>query len=203
MFIFRLFLSFVKHFWLPDCLVVSHSGVIAVLILTYLMCIPKIFLWIGEIFPIFISFITPKQKRCRQIPIKTAQIDSSMNAYRKETPDKQKSAFFIPEKTIWGRIKRNQKRSSRDYLQPGERSADSAHTLMLSATLPLNLCYKTPYQIVPYGAFFHGHTPSVSPFAWQSNKAILFYFTPNSKVKFKLTVSDSFSTNVDRPSSCH
>ena len=105
MFIFRLFLSFVKHFWLPDCLVVSHSGVIAVLILTYLTCIPKIFLWIGEIFPIFISFITPKQKRCRQIPIKTAQIDSSMNAYRKETPDKQKSAFFIPERPSEARLK--------------------------------------------------------------------------------------------------
>ena len=58
------------------------------LILTYLTCTPKIFLWIGETFPIFISFITPKHKRCTQIPKKTAHIDFIMDAYRNETLDK-------------------------------------------------------------------------------------------------------------------
>ena len=43
MFITRAFLSFVKHFWLPDCLIMSHTEAIALLILTYLICIPKIF----------------------------------------------------------------------------------------------------------------------------------------------------------------
>ena len=33
---------------------------------------------------------------------------------------------------------------------------------------------------VPGTHSFRGQEPTVSPFAWQSNKAILFYFTQNS-----------------------
>ena len=36
-----------------------------------------------------------------------------------------------------------------DYLRPDERSANPAHTLILSATPLLNHCYKPPHQILP------------------------------------------------------
>ena len=46
----------------------------------------------------------------------------------------------------------------------------------LSATLPLNHCYKTPHQIPPgWDTQFWGHEPAVAPFAWQSNR--LFFST--------------------------
>ena len=43
-----------------------------------------------------------------------------------------------------------------------------------------------------WGHMVWGHSPTVFPFAWKSNKAILFYFTQNSVSKFW------FTTNVPR-----
>ena len=84
-----------------------------------------------------------------------------------------------------------QKRPSEDRLK-GTREAhqeitwnqikgvQALHTL-LSAIPPLNHGYKTPYQILLGGTHsFWGQEPAVSPFAWQSNKAILLYFIQNS-----------------------
>ena len=52
----------------------------------------------------------------------------------------------------------------------------SLHTLNLSAIWPLNYCYKT-HQILLCGtAQFLGQKPTLSPFAWQNNKTMLFYF---------------------------
>ena len=46
----------------------------------------------------------------------------------------------------------------------------------LLATPPLNHSYDTPHQSLQVGTYsFWGHEPTVSPFAWQSNKAILFH----------------------------
>ena len=54
-------------------------------------------------------------------------------------------------------------------------------TLILSETPPLNHCYKTLIKSSPVGTHsFSRQEPYVFPFAWQSNKAILFYFTQNS-----------------------
>ena len=51
----------------------------------------------------------------------------------------------------------------------------------LSATPPLNHCSKPPHQIPPvWDTQFLGREPTVSPFARQSNKTILFYFTQKS-----------------------
>ena len=63
------------------------------------------------------------------------------------------------------------------------RSAGLAHTSILSTTLPLNYCYET-IAIAPNPprvgiTVFKGKSPTVSAFAWQSNKAILFYFMQN------------------------
>ena len=65
----------------------------------------------------------------------------------------------------------------------------------LSATLPLNHHSKTPHQIPPR----LGHTilrasePRV-PFAWQNNKAILFYFSQNSVSRIQFSTSLQRST---------
>ena len=68
----------------------------------------------------------------------------------------------------------------------------------LPSTLPLNLCYKTPHQIPPgWDTQFWGHEPAVSFFAWQGNKAILFYFTQNS------TSEIQFNTSAQRPNFQH
>ena len=63
----------------------------------------------------------------------------------------------------------------------------SWHTLILISKPPLNHCYKTPHQIphLSHAAglghvVLQGTSPLCPPFAWQSNKAILFYFTQNS-----------------------
>ena len=54
-------------------------------------------------------------------------------------------------------------------------------TLILSETPPLNHCSKTLIKSSRVGTHsFSRQKPRVSPFAWQSNKAILFYFTQNS-----------------------
>ena len=51
----------------------------------------------------------------------------------------------------------------------------------LSATPLLNHFCKTPHQVLPSrGDSFLGHESTMSPFAWQSNKFILFYSTQNS-----------------------
>ena len=71
--IIRVFLTFVQRFWLPDCLIISNCSSD----LNKSNIHPKdLPFWIGEIFPMFISFITPKHKRRRQSPMKTAQTDS-------------------------------------------------------------------------------------------------------------------------------
>ena len=44
----------------------------------------------------------------------------------------------------------------------------------------LNNCYKTFHYLPQMGdRCFWGHEATVFPFAWQSNKALLFYFTQN------------------------
>ena len=54
----------------------------------------------------------------------------------------------------------------------------------LEAALPLNHCCKTPHQIsLAQDIQFMRQDPALSPFVWQSNKAILFYFTQNSVSK--------------------
>ena len=62
--------------------------------------------------------------------------------------------------------------------------------------IPLNCCYKTRHQIPPgWGTHgFSGQEPNVSPFAWQSNEAILFYFTLNSVSEIRS------GTGAQRPS---
>ena len=66
-------------------------------------------------------------------------------------------------------------------------TGDPAHTLILSETPPLIYCYKNPHQF--FGVEIHSflrQRPGVSPFAWQWNKTIPFYFTHNpvSKISF-------------------
>ena len=72
----------------------------------------------------------------------------------------------------------------------------------LSATLLLNLCYKTPHQIPPDPKLgtdiFWGHEPAVSPFAWQRIKLLFSTFTQN------FIVSETpFGTSEQRLSSWH
>ena len=73
----------------------------------------------------------------------------------------------------------------------------SLHTLILPATPPLNHRYKTHQTVLGWDTQFQGQEPAMAPSAWQSNKAILFYFTqdPVSKVQF--------STGAQRPGSQH
>ena len=70
------------------------------------------------------------------------------------------------QETTWGQIK----------------GIQALHTpWSLSATPALTQCYKTPHQISLGWDSVWGHEPTVSSFiAWQSNKAILFYFPQNS-----------------------
>ena len=60
------------------------------------------------------------------------------------------------------------------------KGTEALHTpWSLSAIPPLNHYYKT-HQILPDGTqLLNLHDPSVSPFAWQTNKAIIFSFTQN------------------------
>ena len=51
-------------------------------------------------------------------------------------------AILIPEKRTHFDGLENQRSSSEDHLRPGKRNAGPAHTLILSATPPLNCCYK-------------------------------------------------------------
>ena len=72
-------------------------------------------------------------------------------------------------------------------------------TLILSATPPLNHCYKLLNKSSRVGT--HGFSGrgqlTVSLFAWQSNKAIHFYSTQNSVSEIR------FVTGAQRPSFRH
>ena len=99
-------------------------------------------------------------------------------------PNKWKtSAFFMPEKTSWGQIKRR---------------TGPAHILILSENLPLTYDYKTPHHILPgWDTQLLGQEPTVCPFDWQSNKALLCYFTQHSLSEVH------FDTSAQRPSFWH
>ena len=56
--------------------------------------------------------------------------------------------FSHQRKTTWDYIKGTRETHPEDYLRPDQRSAGPAHTLISSATPPLNCCYKTPHQIL-------------------------------------------------------
>ena len=87
------------------------------------------------------------------------------------------------QETIWGQIK-------------GCRPC--THPDPLSATPPLKHCYKTPHQIpLGWDTQFLRHEPTVTPFAWQSSKATLFYFTQKSVSEIP------FGTGAQRPSFRH
>ena len=73
------------------------------------------------------------------------------------------------------------------------RRAGPARTLILSETPPLNHCYKPSSNPPGLGHIvFPRQEPIVPPFAWQSNKAILLYFTQNSVSEI------SFGTGVQK-----
>ena len=96
------------------------------------------------------------------------------------------------KKTIWGQLRNH--RNPSDYLRP-DWSAGPVHTwsLILPATPPLNSGYKTAHQIL------HHWDPQFSrqdPFAWQSNKAILFYFIPLKKCLWQASLSVHFSNSI-------
>ena len=56
--------------------------------------------------------------------------------------------------------------------------------------LSLNHCYKTSHYSLQVGTdSFSRQEPAVSPIAWQSNKAILFYFAQNSVSKIQFSTS--------------
>ena len=105
------------------------------------------------------------------------------------------------QETTWGQIKGTTE-AHQDITWGQIKGRQALHTpWSLSATPPLNHCYKTPHQIPPTPMFgthnFEGQEVAVSPFAWQSNKAILFYFTWNSASKIW------FSTDAQRLSFRH
>ena len=76
---------------------------------------------------------------------------------------------------------RNHRNSSEDHLRSDERSAGPAHTLILISNPALESLLESASSNPPrVGTHsFSGHEPTVSPhpFAWQSNKGILFYCT--------------------------
>ena len=57
---------------------------------------------------------------------------------------------------------------------------------------------KLPTILSKWGHSFSRQEPTVSPFAWQSNKAILFYFTQNSvsKIQFHTRVQRSWAFDI-------
>ena len=71
--------------------------------------------------------------------------------------------------------------------RPPEARLQALHTLILSATPPLCHCLTTPHQ-VPQGwdTGVRDRSPLCLPSVWQSNKAILFYFTQNSDSEVQL-----------------
>ena len=65
-----------------------------------------------------------------------------------------------------------------NHLRWEEGSASPVHPLILSETLSLNHFYKTLIEFPQIGTHsFGGQEPTLSLSAWQSKKAILFYFT--------------------------
>ena len=64
-----------------------------------------------------------------------------------------------------------------NHLRWEEGSASPVHPLILSETLSLNHFYKILIKFPHIGTHsFWGQEPTLSLFAWQSKKAILFYF---------------------------
>lgn len=72
--------SFPLCFYLRDCIIVSHSGAIALLIFVYLIYAPKDLSLGISAYLIFISLITPKHKDMCKFPRKMAQTNSSIDA---------------------------------------------------------------------------------------------------------------------------
>ena len=78
------------------------------------------------------------------------------------------------------------------------------HSKILSATQPLNRCYKTSHQTPRLGHSFESSVLCV-PFAWQSDKPTLLYFTPNSASETQFgtgTQRLSFQHQVHGPLGC-
>ena len=78
---------------------------------------------------------------------------------------------------------------------------EGMHSLVLiSNPAPLTIrLFTTPPPFLD--TQFCGHYTAVSPFAWQSNKAILFYFTQNSvsEIQFGVRVQRLDSASVAPP----
>ena len=92
------------------------------------------------------------------------------------------SALFIPEKTIWGQIKGIS--SSRGLTWHYIKEVP-AYTLILSANPCLNHYHKIPHQSpLDWDRQSWRQGPTLSPFTWQSNKVVLFYFAWNSKIQY-------------------
>ena len=91
-------------------------------------------------------------------------------------------------KTTWGDIKRTTEIHLEDDLRPDERNACPANTLILSATPPLHHYYKTPREILLGWdhRVFTNRSPLCHLFAWQSNKAVLLYFSKTRSPRFNL-----------------
>ena len=103
-------------------------------------------------------------------------------AHQEATWDQIEGTREAHQETTWGQIK----------------GVQALHTpWSLSAAPPLKCCYKTPHQILlGWDTQFWGHEPAVSPFAWESNKAILFYFTQNSVSKIQFGTGAGFSPSI-------
>ena len=91
--------------------------------------------------------------------------------------------------------------STEDHLRPDWRCAGPAHTLILISNPTLELLTSSWFETHS----FEGQELAVSPFAWQSNKAILFYFTSHpqksvqfSGIKYIYTVVQPSSLSISR-----
>ena len=106
------------------------------------------------------------------------------------------------QETTWGKIKGTRRSSSRLGNQPPETRLKECrpckHPNLVSKPPPWTIAIKLFIKSSWVGTHsFLGQEPAVSPFAWQSNKAILFYFTQNS-------VSEVWcGTSAERPSFQH
>ena len=83
------------------------------------------------------------------------------------------------EVVTWGQIKGTRKvHQETGHLRPDPYQQPSPWTTEI----------KLPTKSSQVGHGFSGHRPAVAPFAWQSNKAILFYFTQNSVSELRFGV---------------
>ena len=104
------------------------------------------------------------------------------------------SAFSISEKD---HMRLGTREAHQDDLRQPLRSAGLAHTLILSASPPLNHCYKTPHQIFPGGdTIFQGMNTLCSPLP---GKTIKLFFSASPKLISKIW----FSTSTEGPSFHH